>query len=109
VQHVQARRAAGGIEASTPASAATTVNTTSGPIGRWNPMPWSDSPWVTDDAEREPERRADQGGDHALLADHAAGPAARHPDRPQHPELARPLEHDRIIVLSAPGSAFTNV
>ena len=45
-----------------------------------------------EDPERESERRADQRGDDALVADHAARLAPRHPDRTQHPELARPLE-----------------
>ena len=50
-------------------------------------------------AEREAERGADQRRDHALVADHAARLAPRHPDRPQHPELARALEdreHERV-------------
>ena len=45
------------------------------------------------DPEHDPERAADQRGDHALVADHPPHLAARHPDRAQHPELARPLEH----------------
>ena len=41
------------------------------------------------------ERGADQRGDHALVADHAAHLAAAHADRPQHPQLARALEAPR--------------
>jgi len=51
------------------------------------------------DAEREPDSRPDEGGDHALVPHHAAGLPAGHPDRAQHPELARPLvdrEDERV-------------
>ena len=40
-----------------------------------------------------PMNGADQRGDHALVPDHPPHLAARHPDRAQHAELARPLEH----------------
>ena len=40
----------------------------------------------------DPERAADQRRDHGLVADHPPHLTARHPDRAQHPELARPLE-----------------
>ncbi len=52
-----------------------------------------------EDPERQPERRADERGDDALLPDHAAGLPARHPDRPEHPDLTRPLvdrEDERV-------------
>ena len=45
------------------------------------------------ETERDAERAADQRRDHALVTDHAADLPPRHPDRAQHPELARPLEH----------------
>src|SRR4051794_7932033 len=52
-----------------PASAATAVNTTSGPIGRWNPIPWSESPRLTIAARNTPSGRPraapDERGDHA--------------------------------------------
>ena len=45
------------------------------------------------DPEHDPDHAADQRGDHALVADHPPHLPARHPDRAQHPELARALEH----------------
>src|SRR5918995_6133251 len=51
------------------------------------------------DAEDDPQRPADQGGDHALVPDHPPHLAPRHPDRAQHPELSRALEdceHERV-------------
>src|SRR5919197_5278226 len=52
-----------------------------------------------EEPERQPEPSPDQRRDHALVPDHPPDLAARHPDRPQHPELARPLEdreHERV-------------
>ena len=52
-----------------------------------------------DDAEDDPEHGPDQRRDHALVADHPADLAPGHPDRAQHPQLARPLEdgqHERV-------------
>ena len=46
-----------------------------------------------DDSEHDPEDAADERRDHALVADHPPHLPARHPDRAQHPDLARPLEH----------------
>ena len=43
-------------------------------------------------ADTDAERRADQRGDDALVPDHPPHLPAGHADRPQHPELARPLE-----------------
>jgi len=39
------------------------------------------------------EGGADEGGDDALVADHASRLAAGHPDRAEHPELAGAFEH----------------
>ena len=59
-------------------------------------MPSSESARVVSDgeeeADRHPERRADQRRDDALVADHPPHLAPRHADRAEHPELARPLE-----------------
>ena len=46
-----------------------------------------------DQPERDPDERADQRGDDALVADHPPRLPAGEPDRAQHPDLARPLEH----------------
>ena len=45
------------------------------------------------DPEQDPEHAAEQRGDDALVADHPPQLAAAHPDRAQHPELPRALEH----------------
>ena len=45
------------------------------------------------DADRDAERGADQRRDDALVPDHVPHLAARHPDRAEHAELARALEH----------------
>ena len=42
-----------------------------------------------DQPEDHAEDRADQRRDHRLVADHRPHLAARHPDRPQHPQLPR--------------------
>ena len=76
---------------------ATSAKTTSWPHGTENSTSNCDSAFVTsdgeEDAEREPERGADERGDHALVPHHAPRLPARHADRAEHPELARPLEH----------------
>ena len=92
----EARRA-GPIAASTPATAATTVKATSEPTGTAKRSPSSaqgrGGEAGQEQADRDPEHRADQRRDDALVADHPPHLAAAHPDRPQHPELARALEH----------------
>src|SRR4051794_16465998 len=56
-------------------------------------------------AEWESERGADQRGDDALVADHPARLPAGHPDRAQHAELARPLEHREYECVDHPEEA----
>ena len=82
---------------------ATIVRTTSCTHGIAKRTSYSESARLTssreEDAEREPDRRADERRDDALLADHPAHLAPRHPDRAQHPDLARALvdrEHERV-------------
>ena len=62
---------------------ATIVKATSSGTGIEKPMSYCESAWVTrgrqEDAERQPERGADQRGDDALVADHPARLPARHP------------------------------
>ena len=55
-----------------------------------------------DDPQDDPEHAADQRGDDALVPDHAPHLAPCHPDRPQHPELARPLEDVSTSVFTIP-------
>ena len=55
--------------------------------------------------EHDPDERADQRGDHALVADHPPRLPARHPDRAQHPDLARALEHGQHERVDDPEQA----
>ena len=76
---------------------ATIVNATSWGMGIENAMSYlrqrlGDQP-REEDAERQPEGGADERGDDALVADHPARLPAGHPDRAEHPELPRALEH----------------
>src|SRR3954463_1025306 len=50
-----------------------------------------------EDAEGKPERGADQGRDDAFMADRPPRLAARHPARPQHPELPGWLEASALV------------
>ena len=90
-------RLAGRIAASMPARIAMPTKTTSVPYGTGEHdavlRERRRREHREEHADADPERRADQRGDDALVPDHAADLAARHADRPQHPELARPLEH----------------
>ena len=97
----RAARRAGKIAARIPARIAAITNTTSVPDrdregGVFDRLPDHQR---EHDADGDPERGADQGGDDALVADHAAHLAAGHADRAQHAELAGALEdgqHERV-------------
>src|SRR3954447_22712226 len=60
-----------------------------------------------EDAEWEAEGGADQRGDDALVADHAARLAPGQADLPQHPELARALDHAEQGVFDHPNRLTT--
>ena len=89
-------RLAGRIAASIPARMAMPMNTTSVPYGH------SEDDAVLrqrgrrehgeEHADADPERRADQRGDDALVPDHAADLAAGHADGAEHAELAGAFE-----------------
>ena len=71
--------------------------------GTANTIPYWESAAVVSTARNmptaDPERRTDQRGDDALVPDHPPYLPAGHADRPQHPELACPLEdgeHERV-------------
>ena len=91
-----AARRAGRIAASIPARTATPTNTVKRPVRNREhdavvgQREGGDG--GEEHADADPERRADQGGDDALVPDHPADLPACHADRPEHPELARPLE-----------------
>ena len=96
-------RLAGMIAATTPATTATATNAASVATGRPNCDVVVGQRLRDErrqpDPERQAERRADQRRDDALVPHHPPRLAARQPDRPQHPELARPLEdrqHERV-------------
>jgi hypothetical protein len=60
-----------------------------------------------EDAEREPESRPDQRGDHALVTDHPARLAPGHPDGPQHAELRVRSKTESTSVLTMPNRLTT--
>ena len=102
----EARRA-GSAAAMIPATVATTANAIREPIGSVNVIPIPRIAIVTaaPSARRyHAGHRADLRGHDALVADHAPRLAAGHPDRPQHPDLARALHHESTSVLTMPNS-----
>ena len=103
----RAARRAGKIAATMPTMIAATANTMICPTGSENSM---NSTRATSSAPRTipstiPSDAADQRRDHALVADHPPHLAPRHPDRAQHPELARPLEHGQHERVDDPEQA----
>ena len=103
----EARRA-GSTAARSPAAIAASTKTRSEPYGTAN------DPLVgerlrgeqrQEHADADSERRADQGRHDALVPDHPADLAPRHPDGTQHPELTSPLEHGQDERVDHPEQA----